>query len=199
MQFVQTGVPLEIQSSHTTLIKITGQTATATKMLKLEGGVAQKICLTDPNSPPESYKITPEGCHEFKNKVYSFTPGKKLELEAKKHQHSWNIIAPSKIQDLKVTKNGLSFLMEEAQKNLEAGIKILEKVTSGGVTYEIQSMEEPSQTVKWQVFSYGFIFEPSAFSIDTLNECRENLLKVVAKQSHVIKGKLMPPLGKSCI
>jgi hypothetical protein len=191
IQFTQTGLPLEIKSSHATSVKISGKTPAANQVLQLVAGVSQKICLSDPNSPPESYKIIPEGCHNFEQKEYSFRPGERMELVAKRHSHSWIINAPSEIPDLKVTRNGESFGIEDV--NVVKEVKGKRK--DDPWKYEVTTLEEPGHVGQWQVFSYGFIFEPTTFTIEAESDCRQNLIQVLAKKSHVLKGKFSPPLG----
>jgi hypothetical protein len=196
--FIQTGVPLEIRSSHRTDVEVTGKTKAASKKLNLEANKIEKICLTDPESPPESYQIVPVGCHEFEKSSYPLKIGQRIELVAIKHRHSWNILSPYEITDLKLTRNGESFTIDQVLNKRDSIVRVTKSVEGKDkpVNYEISSMEEPGSTVEWQAFSYGFIFEPNSFTIDSLNECHDKLLQVVAKQSHVIKGKFTPPLGK---
>lgn len=179
-----------MESSHSTQVSITGKTPAASQVVQLQGGVVLKVCLSDPNSPPDSYRILPQGCHTFEKAVYGFTPGTRLNLLAASHAHSWSIVAPSKIADLKVSRNGESYTGGGTST-----VKIEEKVEGSSVRYTISSQEQPGRTIEWNVFSYGFIFEPNSFSIDARNDCGANILEVVAKQSHVIKGKLTPSLG----
>lgn len=186
LSFVQTGIPLEVSSTHSTTVKVVGKSSV--QKIELKGSVPEKICLSDPNSSPESYKIIPEGCHGFVQTEYAFTPGQRLELRAVKHQHTWKINAPSAVSDLKVTRNGETFEIGTASSEVR-----IVQLSPG--KYQISSMEEPDSSPEWQVFSYGFIFEPSSFRINTLPECSDDLLEVTAKQSHVIKGKFIPAIG----
>jgi len=197
LSFIQTGVPLEIESTHSTTVEISGKSKASNKQLKLEANKVEKICLTDPDSPPESYQIVPVGCTEFDRTSYPLKIGQRIQLVARKHRHSWNILSSKEILDLKITRNGESYTIDEVANNKEKHFQISKSVEGKDkiINYEIASLEEPGSTVEWQAFSYGFIFEPNTFTIDALNSCQDNLFQVVAKQSHVIKGKFVPPLG----
>ncbi|CAL8114222.1 unnamed protein product [Orchesella dallaii] len=190
--FTQTGVPLVIESTHKTKVHVVGKNKASAQDLDLERNVAKRICLSDSASPSESYTITPTGCHEFEKAVYPFTVGKVISLVAKRHQYSWKILSSGKITDLKLTRNGQSFTMDQLQKS-DVGISIAENPRDGGVVeYEVMFMDAAKVRVDWQVFSYGYIFEPNDFTIETSDDCQREMTRVIAKKSHVIKGKLSP-------
>lgn len=198
--FTQTGIPLEIESTHDTKVEIVGKNKAMMQQLDLKRNVAKKICLSDPDSPPDSYTIKPDpsGCHEFEKNVYPFVLGKKVQMVAKRHKYSWKIVSSGKITDLKLTKNGQSFTLDDLQKT-DTGIKVTETKEGNGITYDISFFEIPKTIVDWQIFSYGYIFEPNDFTIDTTSDCKFGITRVVAKKSHVIKGKLTPPIGELLI
>lgn len=194
--FIQTGIPMEIESSHETKVDVIGKSGAVVKQLTVKRNQAEKICLGEPATAPDSYTVKPSGCHEFEKTTYPFTVGTKINLVAKRHQYSWKILSPGKISDLKLTRNGDSFLVEDLKKS-DAENKVKETVKdTNNVEYEVTFFEAAKVPIEWQVFSYGFIFEPSEFRIDTADDCKSGITRVIAKKSHVIKGTLVPPVGK---
>lgn len=193
--FVQTGIPLEIESTHSTKVDVIGKNNTLVKQMTLKKNQPEKICLSDPTTSPDSYTVKPSGCHEFALPIYPFTVGTKINLVAKRHQYSFKIISPGNIPDLKLIKNDKSYLIDEL-KNADVGIQVKENAKDGKVfEYEVSFMEAAKVPVYWEVFSFEYIFEPNQFKIDTGDDCQQGLARVVAQKSHVIRGKLTPPKG----
>ena len=146
--------------------------------------VPLELCVT---KSPDSYKISPIGCHEFKEKIYSFKLGSIIALESTSQWFSGSIYSPKKIDDLQVKVNGGS------NKN----VKVEEKMEGSNVVYLVKYLETPGSNVKFTFFSYGFIFEPSEFTFTVGSDCETDQgFNVVAKKSHLIKGKLSIPLGE---